>query len=72
MTTPNAAQEIETLEKELKKAQDEYLYAENEQKNALATMRSCKDTIIAIQTAIDVHKRYVPEEAGEPVECELK
>tara|TARA_B000000609_G_C23924450_1_gene215256 strand:+ start:273 stop:497 length:225 start_codon:yes stop_codon:yes gene_type:complete len=67
MTDP--AKEISTLEAELKKTQDAYLYAENQMKNATQTMDSCKNTIIAIQAAIDTHKKYMPKEeikSGQP------
>ncbi len=67
MTDP--AKEISTLEAELKKTQDAYLYAENQMKNATQTMDNCKNTIIAIQAAIDTHKKYIPKEeikSGQP------
>ena len=67
MTDP--AKEISTLEAELKKTQDAYLYAENQMKNATQTMDNCKSTIIAIQAAIDTHKKYIPKEeikSGQP------
>ena len=38
-------------------------------KNATQTMDSCKNTIIAIQAAIDTHKKYMPKEeikSGQP------
>ena len=67
MTDPT--KEISTLEAELKKTQDAYLYAENQMKSANQTMDNCKNTIIAIQAAIDTHKKYMPEQekvAGQP------
>ena len=69
MTAPNPAGEITKLEAELKKTQDAYLYAENQMKNANQTMRNCENTIIAIQTAIDTHKQYMPKQeviSGQP------
>ena len=69
MTTPNPTDEIANLETELKKAQDAYLYAENQMKNANQTMDTCKNTIIAIQAAIDTHKQYIPKQevtSGQP------
>ena len=69
MSTTNPQEEITKLEEELKKTQDAYLYAENQMKNANQTMDTCKNTIIAIQAAIDTHKKYVPKEeikSGQP------
>ena len=69
MTTPNPTDEIANLETELKKAQDAYLYAENQMKNANQTMDTCKNTIIAIQAAIQTHKQYMPKQevtSGQP------
>ena len=67
MTDPT--KEISTLEAELKKTQDAYLYAENQVKSATQTMDNCRNTIIAIQAAIDTHKKYMPKQevkAGQP------
>ncbi len=69
MTTPNPTDEIANLEAELKKTQDAYLYAENQVKSATQTMDNCKNTIIAIQAAIDTHKKYMPKQevkSGQP------
>ena len=69
MTTPNPTDEITKLEEELKKTQDAYLYAENQVKNATQTMDNCRNTIIAIQAAIDTHKKYMPKQevtSGQP------
>ena len=67
MTDP--AKEISTLEAELKKTQDAYLYAENQVKSGTQTMDNCRNTIIAIQAAIDTHKKYIPKQevtSGQP------
>ena len=69
MSTTNPQEEITKLEGELKKAQDQYLYAENQMKNANQTMRNCENNIIAIQSAIDTHKKYMPKQevtSGQP------
>ena len=69
MSTTNPQEEITKLEEELKKTQDAYLYAENQMKNANQTMDTCKNTIIAIQAAIDTHKKYMPKQevkSGQP------
>ena len=69
MTTPNPTDEIATLEAELKKTQDAYLYAENQVKSGTQTMDNCRNTIIAIQAAIDTHKKYMPKQevkSGQP------
>ena len=69
MSTTNPQEEITKLEEELKKTQDAYLYAENQMKNANQTMDTCKNTIIAIQAAIDTHKQYIPKQevtSGQP------
>ena len=69
MSTTNPQEEITKLEEELKKTQDAYLYAENQMKNANQTMDTCKNTIIAIQAAIDTHKKYIPKQevtSGQP------
>ncbi len=69
MTTPNPTDEITKLEEELKKTQDAYLYAENQVKSATQTMDNCRNTIIAIQAAIDTHKKYMPKQevkSGQP------
>ena len=69
MSTTNPQEEITKLEGELKKTQDAYLYAENQMKNANQTMDTCKNTIIAIQAAIDTHKKYMPKQqvtSGQP------
>ena len=63
MSAPNPAEEITKLEGDLKQMQDNYLQAENQMKNADQVMKNCRDRIIAIQAAIDVNKRYLPEEA---------
>ena len=69
MSTTNPQEEITKLEEELKKTQDADLYAENQMKNANQTMDTCKNTIIAIQAAIDTHKQYIPKQevtSGQP------
>ena len=69
MTTPNPTDEIATLEAELKKTQDADLYAENQVKSGTQTMDNCRNTIIAIQAAIDTHKKYMPKQevkSGQP------
>ena len=69
MTTPNPTDEITKLESELKKAQDAYLYAENQVKSGTQTMDNCRNTIISIQSAIDTHKKYMPKQevkSGQP------
>ena len=69
MSTTNPQEEITKLEEELMKTQDAYLYAENQMKNANQTMDTCKNTIIAIQAAIDTHKKYIPKQevtSGQP------
>ena len=69
MSTTNPQEEITKLEQELKKTQDDYLYAENQMKSATQTMDTCKNTIIAIQAAIDTHKQYIPKQevtSGQP------
>tara|TARA_R100000388_G_scaffold88778_1_gene69253 strand:+ start:107 stop:337 length:231 start_codon:yes stop_codon:yes gene_type:complete len=69
MSTTNPQEEITKLEEELKKTQDAYLYAENQVKNATQTMDNCRNTIIAIQAAIDTHKKYIPKQevtSGQP------
>ena len=69
MSTTNPTDEITKLEEELKKTQDAYLYAENQVKSATQTMDNCRNTIIAIQEAIDTHKKYIPEQevtSGQP------
>jgi len=69
MSTTNPTDEITKLEEELKKTQDAYLYAENQVKSATQTMDNCRNTIIAIQAAIDTHKKYIPEQevtSGQP------
>ena len=69
MSTTNPQEEITKLEEELKKTQDAYLYAENQMKNANQTMDNCRNTIIAIQAAIDTHKQYIPKQevtSGQP------
>ena len=69
MSAPNPAEEITKLESDLKTMQDNYLQAENQKKNADQVMKNCRDRIIAIQAAIDVNKKYLPEESvkTEPV-----
>lgn len=69
MSTTNPQEEITKLEQQLKKTQDEYLYAENQMKSANQTMDNCRNTIIAIQAAIDTHKKYMPKQevtSGQP------
>ena len=69
MSTTNPQEEITKLEEDLKKTQDAYLYAENQVKNATQTMDNCRNTIIAIQAAIDTHKKYIPKQevtSGQP------
>lgn len=69
MSTTNPQEEITKLEQQLKKTQDDYLYAENQMKSATQTMDTCKNTIIAIQAAIDTHKKYIPKQevtSGQP------
>jgi hypothetical protein len=69
MSTPNPAEEITKLEESLKKTQDAYLYAENQKNGAAQTMKNCENTIIAIQAAIDTHKKYMPKQevkSGQP------
>ena len=69
MSTTNPQEEITKLEEELKKTQDAYLYAENQVKSATQTMDNCRNTIIAIQAAIDTHKKYIPKQevtSGQP------
>jgi lipid II:glycine glycyltransferase (peptidoglycan interpeptide bridge formation enzyme) len=69
MSTTNPQEEITKLEQQLKKTQDEYLYAENQMKSANQTMDNCRNTIIAIQAAIDTHKKYIPKQevtSGQP------
>ena len=69
MTTPNPTDEIANLETELKKTQDAYLYAENQMNGNKQTMENCRNTIIAIQAAIDTHKKYMPKQevtSGQP------
>jgi lipid II:glycine glycyltransferase (peptidoglycan interpeptide bridge formation enzyme) len=69
MSTTNPQEEITKLEQQLKKTQDDYLYAENQMKSATQTMDNCKNTIIAIQAAIDTHKKYIPKQeitSGQP------
>jgi len=56
MSAPNPSEEITKLEGELKQMQDNYLQAEQ-------VMKNCRDRIIAIQAAIDVNKKYLPEES---------
>lgn len=63
MSAPNPAEEITKLENDLKTMQDNYLQAENQMKNADQVMKNCRDRIIAIQAAIDVNKKYLPEES---------
>ena len=63
MSAPNPAEEITKLESDLKTMQDNYLQAENQMKNADQVMKNCRDRIIAIQAAIDVNKKYLPEES---------
>ena len=63
MSAPNPAEEITKLESDLKTMQDNYLQAENQKKNADQVMKNCRDRIIAIQAAIDVNKKYLPEES---------
>lgn len=55
MSAPNPTEEITKLEGDLKQMQDNYLQAEQ-------VMKNCRDRIIAIQAAIDVNKKYLPEE----------
>ena len=57
MSSPNPAEEITKLEKELKTMQDNYLQADQ-------VMKNCRDQIIAIQKAIDTHKMYLPEKSS--------
>ena len=69
MFTINPQEEITKLEEDLKKTQDSYLYAENQMKSANQTMRNCENTIIAIQSSIDTHKKYMPKQevtSGQP------
>ncbi len=69
MSTTNPQEEITKLEQQLKKTQDDYLYAENQMKSANQTMDNCRNTIIAIQAAIDTHKKYMPKQevtSGQP------
>ena len=69
MSTTNPQEEITKLEQQLKKTQDDYLYAENQVKSATQTMDNCRNTIIAIQAAIDTHKKYMPKQevtSGQP------
>ena len=69
MSTTNPQEEITKLEAELKTTQDAYLYAENQMKSATQTMDNCRNTIIAIQAAIDTHKKYIPKQevtSGQP------
>ena len=69
MSTTNPQEEITKLEQQLKKTQDDYLYAENQMKSANQTMDNCRNTIIAIQAAIDTHKKYIPKQevtSGQP------
>ena len=69
MSTTNPQEEITKLEQQLKKTQDDYLYAENQMKSANQTMDNCRNTIIAIQAAIDTHKQYIPKQevtSGQP------
>ena len=69
MSTTNPQEEITKLEQQLKKTQDDYLYAENQMKSATQTMKSCENTIIAIQAAIQTHKQYMPKQevtSGQP------
>lgn len=69
MSTTNPQEEITKLEQQLKKTQDDYLYAENQMKSANQTMDNCRSTIIAIQAAIDTHKKYMPKQevtSGQP------
>ena len=63
MSIPNPAEEITKLEGELKQMQNNYLEAESALKNADQVMKNCRDRIIAIQSAIDTNKKYLPEEA---------
>ena len=69
MSVPNPTEEITKLEKELKQMQDNHLEAEATLKNADQVMQNCKYRIVAIQSAIDTNKKYLPEEAvkTEPV-----
>ena len=66
MSAPNPQEEITKLEGELKQMQDNYLEAEATLKNADQVMKNCRDRIIAIQSAIDVNKKYLPTEKTEP------
>tara|TARA_Y100000114_G_C11470234_1_gene190454 strand:- start:62 stop:292 length:231 start_codon:yes stop_codon:yes gene_type:complete len=69
MNNTNPSDEILKLEQELKKAQDQYLYAENQMKSANQTMRNCENNIIAIQASIETHKKYMPKQevkSGQP------
>ncbi len=69
MSTTNPQEEITKLEEELKKTQDSYLYAQNQMKSANETMENCRSTIIAIQAAIETHKKYMPNQevtSGQP------
>ena len=63
MSIPNPAEEITKLEGELKQMQDNFLEAETALKNADQVMKNCRDRIIAIQSAIDTNKKYLPEKA---------
>ncbi len=63
MSAPNPSEEITKLEGDLKKMQDNYLQAENQLKNADQVMKNCRDRIIAIQAAIEVNMKYLPEKA---------
>tara|TARA_Y100000361_G_C11097258_1_gene309837 strand:- start:591 stop:821 length:231 start_codon:yes stop_codon:yes gene_type:complete len=69
MSTTNPQEEITKLEGELRKTQDAYLYAENQMNGNKQTMENCRNTIIAIQAAIDTHKKYMPKQevkSGQP------
>ena len=63
MSTPNPQEEITKLEDELKQMQDNFLEAETALKNADQVMKNCRDRIIAIQSAIDTNKKYLPEKS---------
>ena len=63
MSAPNPQEEITKLEGELKQMQDNFLEAETALKNADQVMKNCRDRIIAIQSAIDTNKKYLPEKA---------
>jgi|LULI01.1.fsa_nt_gb predicted nucleic acid-binding Zn-ribbon protein len=63
MSLPNPQEEITKLEGELKQMQDNYLEAESTLKNADQVMKNCRDRIIAIQSAIDTNKKYLPEKS---------